>query len=63
MGLPSADTAAALLFLSYYAFGMNSESELWMYSGMAMRMAVDLGLGRRMGSRSSNKADRLLFWR
>jgi hypothetical protein len=35
---------AALLLMSYYELGMNSEAGVWNYCGLAMRMAIDLGL-------------------
>lgn len=44
LGIPSAATCQSLLLLAYHEFGLNSEGSLWMYSGMAMRMAQDLGL-------------------
>ncbi|KAF9266499.1 hypothetical protein L218DRAFT_71553 [Marasmius fiardii PR-910] len=44
LGFPTSNTVAALLFLAYFSFGLNNEGALWTYSGMALRMAVDLGL-------------------
>ncbi|KAF9258267.1 hypothetical protein L218DRAFT_934964 [Marasmius fiardii PR-910] len=42
--LPSADVVAGLLMLSWAEFGENSESGLWNFLGLAIRMAQDLGL-------------------
>lgn len=46
LDLPSVDTASGLLMLSYADFGDNNEAGLWMYTGMALRMAQELGLHR-----------------
>ncbi|TRM66722.1 fungal-specific transcription factor domain-containing protein [Schizophyllum amplum] len=42
--LPTTDSVTGLLLLAWANFGQNSESGLWQYSGMAIRMALDLGL-------------------
>ncbi|KAL0573161.1 hypothetical protein V5O48_008792 [Marasmius crinis-equi] len=42
--LPSTDVVAGLLMLSWAEFGENSESGLWNFLGLAIRMAIDLGL-------------------
>lgn len=63
--MPSPDTCASLLYLAYYGLGVNSEAAEWMYAGMALRMATDLGLQRRVamrGGRSTRSHDKLLFW-
>ncbi|KAF5371179.1 hypothetical protein D9758_004208 [Tetrapyrgos nigripes] len=68
LGYPSSNTVASLLFLAYFSFGLNSEGALWTYSGMALRMAVDLGLHQDITSRTAagdlvqRTADRLLWW-
>jgi hypothetical protein len=42
--VPSLDVVGGLLLLSWAEFGENSESGLWNYSGLAIRMGLDLGL-------------------
>lgn len=42
--LPATETLTGLLFLSWAYYGQNSESGLWQYSGMAFRMAIDIGI-------------------
>ncbi|PWN21278.1 hypothetical protein BCV69DRAFT_165108 [Microstroma glucosiphilum] len=63
---PSLDVIEALILLSYAEFGAGSDSGLWMYSGMGMRMATDLGLQHESTIRSLPKAEqekaRWLFW-
>ncbi len=46
LSLPCLDSVAALLMMAFVDFGDNNESGLWMYTGMAMRMAQELGLHR-----------------
>lgn len=65
--LPTTDTVAGLLLLSYCEFGQNSESGLWQFSGMAIRMAFDLGLQNSTDdslfeSPEEARRARLLFW-
>ncbi|KAL0574165.1 hypothetical protein V5O48_007793 [Marasmius crinis-equi] len=67
LGFPTTNTVAALLFLAYFSFGLNNEGALWMYSGMALRMAQDLGLHQDVGPRvkkdeAQRASDRLLWW-
>ncbi|SPO49142.1 uncharacterized protein PSANT_06833 [Moesziomyces antarcticus] len=45
--LPSVTTVATLVLLAWHEFGVNSDSGLWMFAGMAIRMSIDLGLHRR----------------
>ncbi|THH19121.1 hypothetical protein EW146_g1969 [Bondarzewia mesenterica] len=42
--LPTTDVVTGLLLLAWANYGQNSESGFWQYSGMAFRMALDLGL-------------------
>ncbi|KAH9448133.1 hypothetical protein Pst134EB_022119 [Puccinia striiformis f. sp. tritici] len=44
LSLPSLDTTFTLLLLAYCEFGREKDSGLWMWSGLAFRMAIDLGL-------------------
>jgi hypothetical protein len=44
LSFPSFDAIASLVLLAHVEFGNDSESGLWMMSGMAVRMAQDLGL-------------------
>ncbi|KAF8057613.1 fungal-specific transcription factor domain-containing protein [Lyophyllum atratum] len=42
--LPTTDVVTGLLLLAWANYGQNSESGLWQYSGMAIRMALDIGM-------------------
>lgn len=44
LAFPSYDLVASLLMLSWYEFGCNRDVGFWMYTGMAIRMAEDLGM-------------------
>lgn len=44
LSIPSYDLVASLLMLSWYEFGCNRDVGFWMYTGMAIRMAQDLGM-------------------
>ncbi|KAL1701151.1 fungal-specific transcription factor domain-containing protein [Schizophyllum commune] len=63
--LPTSDTVTGLLLLAWANYGQNSESGLWQYTGMAIRMALDLGLHEThelFESTAHIKRTRLLFW-
>ncbi|KAL1743827.1 fungal-specific transcription factor domain-containing protein [Schizophyllum fasciatum] len=63
--LPTSDTVTGLLLLAWANYGQNSESGLWQYTGMAIRMALDLGLHEThelFESTGHIKRTRLLFW-
>ncbi|GFZ47717.1 hypothetical protein JCM24511_05464 [Saitozyma sp. JCM 24511] len=44
LAVPSRETVSALTLLAVLGLSNDSESEMWMYTGMAVRMALDLGL-------------------
>ncbi|TQS32468.1 hypothetical protein Golomagni_07213, partial [Golovinomyces magnicellulatus] len=46
---PSVGAVQACLLMAYESFGANQDSALWMYLGLAIRMAIDLGLQKRVG--------------
>ena len=63
--IPTNDVATGLLLLAWASFGQNSESGLWQYSGMAIRMAIDLGIfevSEIYESAAHVVRTRLLFW-
>ncbi|KAJ6590571.1 fungal-specific transcription factor domain-containing protein [Mycena vulgaris] len=63
--LPTTDCVTGLLLLAWANYGQNSESGLWQYSGMAIRMALDLGLheiSEIYESEAHVVRTRLLFW-
>ncbi|WWD07292.1 hypothetical protein V865_005389 [Kwoniella europaea PYCC6329] len=63
--LPTYDVATGLLFLAWSNYGQNSESGLWQFSGMAIRMAIDLGIhevSELYESPAHMVRTRLLFW-
>ncbi|KAF5335620.1 hypothetical protein D9758_014788 [Tetrapyrgos nigripes] len=63
--LPTYDSITGLLLLAWANYGMNSESGLWQYSGMAIRMAIDLGLHEVSEIYESPEhvvRSRMLFW-
>lgn len=64
---PSIDVIEALVILSYAEFGAGADAGLWMYIGMAMRMATDLGLQHEltinsMATKKQQDRARYLFW-
>ncbi|THU79795.1 hypothetical protein K435DRAFT_810413 [Dendrothele bispora CBS 962.96] len=63
--LPAHDSVTGLLLLAWANFGMNSESGLWQYTGIAIRMAIDMGLheiSEIYESPAHVVRTRLLFW-
>ncbi|KAH7134294.1 fungal-specific transcription factor domain-containing protein [Dactylonectria macrodidyma] len=46
LSVPAPDVVAGLVLLAWAEYGGNNEAGLWMFSGMAIRMAQDLGLHR-----------------
>ncbi|KAI1506720.1 fungal-specific transcription factor domain-containing protein [Biscogniauxia marginata] len=46
---PSVAAVQACLLMAYNGFGADQDSALWMYLGVAIRMAVDLGLSKEDG--------------
>lgn len=46
---PSVGSVQAYLLMAYEGFGANQDSALWMYLGLAIRMALDMGLHRTEG--------------
>ncbi|KAH9896336.1 fungal-specific transcription factor domain-containing protein [Xylariomycetidae sp. FL2044] len=46
---PSVAAVQACLLMAYDGFGADQDSALWMYLGIAIRMAVDLGLSKEDG--------------
>ncbi|KAL6800980.1 fungal-specific transcription factor domain-containing protein [Trichoderma sp. SZMC 28013] len=46
LSLPEPEVVAGLIILSWAEFGDNNETGLWMLTGMAIRMAQDLGFHR-----------------
>ncbi|WRT70729.1 uncharacterized protein IL334_007727 [Kwoniella shivajii] len=63
--LPTYDVVTGLLFLAWGNYGQNSESGLWQYSGMSIRMAIDLGVhetSELYESPAHQIRTKLLFW-
>ncbi|KAK2053771.1 hypothetical protein LY76DRAFT_258130 [Colletotrichum caudatum] len=54
---PSVGAVQALLMMAYEGFGADQDSALWMYLGLAIRMAVDLGLQKMVGVRYQGERD------
>ncbi|KAG6010941.1 hypothetical protein E4U21_002611 [Claviceps maximensis] len=54
---PSVGAVQALLLMAYEGFGANQDSALWMYLGLAIRMALDLGLQKRVGIQYQGEKD------
>lgn len=54
---PSVGAVQACLLMAYEGFGANQDSALWMYLGLAIRMAIDLGLQKRVGIRYQGEQD------
>ncbi|KAK4189917.1 fungal-specific transcription factor domain-containing protein [Podospora australis] len=54
---PSVAAVQACLLMAYEGFGANQDSSLWMYLGLAIRMAVDLGLQKTEGVKFKDEHD------
>ncbi|KAF2963845.1 hypothetical protein GQX73_g9731 [Xylaria multiplex] len=54
---PSVAAVQACLLMAYDGFGADQDSALWMYLGIAIRMAVDLGLPREDGVKYQGPED------
>jgi len=54
---PSVAAVQACLLMAYEGFGENQDSALWMYLGLAIRMAVDLGLQKKVGIKYQGDRD------
>ncbi|KAK0747490.1 fungal-specific transcription factor domain-containing protein [Apiosordaria backusii] len=54
---PSVAAVQACLLMAYEGFGSNQDSALWMYLGLAIRMAVDLGLQKLEGVKYQGERD------
>ncbi|OLN86752.1 putative transcriptional regulatory protein C1327.01c-like protein 2 [Colletotrichum chlorophyti] len=54
---PSVGAVQALLMMAYEGFGADQDSALWMYLGLAIRMAVDLGLQKMVGVKHQGERD------
>ncbi|KAK4088560.1 transcriptional regulator family: Fungal Specific TF [Purpureocillium lilacinum] len=54
---PSVGAVQACLLMAYEGFGANQDSALWMYLGLAIRMAIDLGLQKRVGIQYQGEKD------
>ncbi|ORY26020.1 fungal-specific transcription factor domain-domain-containing protein [Naematelia encephala] len=62
---PTYDVVTGLLYLAWNNYGQSSESGLWQYSGMAIRMSIDLGVhevSEIYESPAHVIRTRLLFW-
>ncbi|KAK4118721.1 hypothetical protein N657DRAFT_329818 [Parathielavia appendiculata] len=54
---PSVAAVQACLLIAYEGFGADQDSALWMYLGIAIRMAVDLGLQKMEGVKYQGERD------
>ncbi|KAL2160826.1 hypothetical protein VTH06DRAFT_1023 [Thermothelomyces fergusii] len=54
---PSVAAVQACLLMAYEGFGADQDSALWMYLGIAIRMAVDLGLQKIEGVKYQGERD------
>lgn len=61
---PTVGAVQACLLMAYEGFGASQDSALWMYLGLAIRMAVDLGLQKEVGVQYQGEKDPLyaLHW-
>ncbi|KAL2131779.1 hypothetical protein VTI74DRAFT_4607 [Chaetomium olivicolor] len=54
---PSVAAIQACLLMAYESFGADQDSALWMYLGIAIRMAIDLGLQKMEGVKYQGESD------
>lgn len=58
LNLPSQEVVASILMVAWHELAINHDVGIWMYTGMACRMAVDLGLEKVCpGSRQNRIID------
>lgn len=62
LGYPSTSTVQSIIFLTWHDFGLNSEGGLWGFTGMALRMAQDLGLHLVWGLKPNRLNRWLMSW-
>lgn len=67
LGIPSRETVAAFVLLAHMGFAGDSECEVWMMTGLAVRMAIDCGLHMTPPEDShmsveDRRLNRLVFW-
>lgn len=67
LGVPSRETVAAFVLLAHMGFAADSECEVWMMTGLAVRMAIDCGLHvtppeDSTMSTEDRRLNRLVFW-
>ncbi|KAF4932619.1 putative transcriptional regulatory protein [Colletotrichum fructicola] len=60
LAIPTTDIVSGILILAWAEFGDNNEAGLWMLSGMAIRMAQDMGLHRRPEKEANPSS--VAFW-
>ncbi|CAM1507657.1 Fc.00g072980.m01.CDS01 [Cosmosporella sp. VM-42] len=65
LNLPSYEVVESILMIAWMEMATCHDAGLWMYTGMAVRMAEDLGMHKQgtlpLGD-SSNSDERLLYW-
>ncbi|CAM1510576.1 Fc.00g009110.m01.CDS01 [Cosmosporella sp. VM-42] len=54
---PTVSAVQACLLMAYEGFGAGQDSALWMYLGLAIRMAVDLGIQKEVGVQYQGERD------
>ncbi|ORY29983.1 fungal-specific transcription factor domain-domain-containing protein [Naematelia encephala] len=67
LAVPSRETVQAFILLAHTGFANDSESEVWMMTGLAVRMALDLGLHINPPADANiteedRRLNRLVFW-
>lgn len=70
LAVPGRTTILAFLMIAWHEFACNLDSAFWNYGGMALRMAIDLGLQRHLPTARDTRDmadadmidDTLLFW-
>jgi len=67
LGFPRRETVVAFILLAHMGFAADSECEVWMMTGNAVRMAIDCGLHVSPPEDSSmsdeeRRLNRLVFW-
>lgn len=58
---PTVGAVQAYLLMAYEGFGANQDSALWMYLGLAIRMAFDMGLEKKEGVQYQGEKDPWYF--
>lgn len=67
LGVPSREAVVSFILLAHMGFAADSETEVWMMTGLAVRMAIEAGMHLNPPDESAmsvedRRLNRLVFW-